>query len=119
MSELALETRNLGKRYGKTWALRDCTLELPAGSVAALVGPNGAGKTTLLHLAVGLSAPTAGSVRVLGSPAREHPELVLPRVGFVAQEHPLYRRFRIAEMLKACEKLNMTWDKALAQHRLE
>src|SRR5438876_441721 len=70
MSELALETRALGKRYGKTWALRDCTLEVPAGSVAALVGPNGAGKTTLLHLAVGLTAPTAGTVRVLGSSAR-------------------------------------------------
>src|SRR5438874_3242741 len=119
MSELALETRDLGKRYGKKWALRGCTLALPAGSVVALVGPNGAGKTTLLHLAVGLSAPTQGSVRVLGSSAREHPELVLPRVGFVAQEHPLYRRFRLAEMLRACEKLNTTWDSALARRRLE
>src|SRR5437763_12496851 len=119
MSELALETRGLGKRYGRKWALRDCTLEVPAGSVAALVGPNGAGKTTLLHLAVGLTAPTAGSVRVLGSSARERPELVLPRVGFVAQEHPLYRRFRLGEMLKACEKLNTTWDEAFARSRLE
>ena len=119
MSELALETRALGKRYGKTWALRDCTLEVPAGSVAALVGPNGAGKTTLLHLAVGLTAPTAGTVRVLGSSARERPDLVLPRVGFVAQEHPLYRRFRLGEMVKACEKLNTNWDRALAESRLE
>src|SRR5436190_9059822 len=119
MNELALETRSLGKRYGKKWALRDCTLEVPAGSVAALVGPNGAGKTTLLHLAVGLTAPTAGTVRVLGSSARERPDLVLPRVGFVAQEHPLYRRFRLGEMVKACEKLNTTWDQALAESRLE
>ena len=119
MSELALETQALGKRYGKTWALRDCTLEVPAGSVAALVGPNGAGKTTLLHLAVGLTTPTAGTVRVLGSSARERPDLVLPRVGFVAQEHPLYRRFRLREMVKACEKLNTTWDQALAESRLE
>src|SRR5438132_8430211 len=119
MSELALETRGLGKRYGKTWALRDCTLEVPAGSVAALVGPNGAGKTTLLHLAVGLTTPTAGTVRVLGSSARERPDLVLPRVGFVAQEHPLYRRFRIREMLKVGERLNATWDQDLAKSRLE
>ena len=119
MSEFALEARGLGKRYGKKWALRDCTLEIPSGCVAALVGPNGAGKTTLLHLAVGLTDATAGSVRVLGRSAREKPEVVLPRLGFVAQEHPLYRRFRIGEMLKAGEKLNATWDQALAQTRLE
>src|SRR5438270_13922064 len=119
MSDVALGARGLGKRYGKKWALRNCTLGVPAGCVAALVGPNGAGKTTLLHLAVGLTDPTAGSVRVLGSSARERPELVLPRVGFVAQEHPLYRRFRLREMVKACEKLNTTWDQALAESRLE
>src|SRR5437016_722517 len=50
---LALRTEGLGKRYGGTWALHDCTLEVPSGSVTALVGPNGAGKTTLLHLAIG------------------------------------------------------------------
>jgi ABC-2 type transport system ATP-binding protein len=118
VSELALEARGLGKRYGKKWALRDCILDVPAGSVTALVGPNGAGKTTLLHLAVGLTTPTAGSVRVLGSSARERPEVVLPRVGFVAQEHPLYRRFRLGEMLKACERLNRSWDREFAQRRL-
>ena len=62
----ALETTKLSKRYGRTWALHDCTLSVPAGRVAALVGPNGAGKTTLLHLAVGLLEPTAGEVQVFG-----------------------------------------------------
>jgi ABC-2 type transport system ATP-binding protein len=80
----------------------------PTGSVAALVGPNGAGKTTLLHLAVGLTDPTIGSVRVLGLSARNEPAIVLPRVGFVAQEHPLYRRFSLGEMLKTGAKLNTT-----------
>ena len=119
MSEFALEACGLGKRYGKTWALRDCTLNVSAGSVTALVGPNGAGKTTLLHLAVGLTNPTTGSVRVLGSSARMEPALVLPRVGFVAQDHPLYARFRVSEMLKAGQKLNRSWDDALARARLE
>ena len=63
----ALEADGLGRRYGRTWALRDCSFQLPTGRVAALVGPNGAGKTTLLHLAVGLLAPTAGAVRVFGA----------------------------------------------------
>jgi ABC-2 type transport system ATP-binding protein len=61
-----LETSGLGKRYGRTWALQDCTLSLPVGRVAALVGPNGAGKTTLLHLAVGLLKPTTGSIQMFG-----------------------------------------------------
>src|SRR5439155_1570164 len=119
MSEFALEARGLGKRYGKKWALRDCTLEIPTGCVAALVGPDGAGKTTLLHLAVGLTDATAGSARVLGRSAREKPEVVLPRLGFVAQEHPLYRRLRIGEMLKAGDQLKPTWAPALVQTRLE
>ena len=66
----ALETTGLGKRYRRKWALRDCTLAVPRGRVAALVGPNGAGKTTLLHLAVGLLAPTTGTVRVLDQTSR-------------------------------------------------
>ena len=102
----ALQASGLGKRYGSNWALRDCSLDVPAGSVTALVGPNGAGKTTLLQLAVGLSAPSAGELAVLGrSPASEAAEL-LPRVGFVAQDHPLHRGFtrrRHAELRAAAQ----------------
>jgi len=118
MSVPALETNALGKRFGSTWALRDCSLTIPVGSVAALVGPHGAGTTTLLHLAVGLSEPTEGSVSVLGSSPREQPLLVLPRVGFVAQDHPLYRGFTLAELLKLGAKLNPTWDDDLAHERV-
>ena len=92
----ALSCRAVGKRYGSTWALRDCTLEIPAGSVTALVGPNGAGKTTLLQLAVGMSAQTAGEIETLGWSPRREPSMVLPRIGFVAQDHPLYRGFTLA-----------------------
>jgi ABC-2 type transport system ATP-binding protein len=111
----ALETIQLGKQYGSFWALQDCNLEIPAGSVAALVGPNGAGKTTLLHLAVGLSEPSAGEVRVLGANPRE----VLPRVGFVAQDHPLYRGFTIAEILRLGRELNPSWDDDAARARID
>lgn len=110
----ALETDGLGRRYGKTWALRDCSFQIPAGRVAALVGPNGAGKTTLLHMAVGLLAPTEGSVRVFGVP----PQNARPRTGFVAQDHPLYRNFTVAETLLMGRKLNHHWDDALAHARL-
>ena len=115
----ALSCDALGKRYGSRWALRDCTLEIPSGTVTALVGPNGAGKTTLLQLAVGLSKPTAGDVRVLGHSPRREAAAVLPRIGFLAQEHPLYKGFTIAETLKLGRKLNQTWDEGFALDRIQ
>jgi ABC-2 type transport system ATP-binding protein len=114
----ALETHGLGRRYGSQWALRDCTLEIPRGSVAALVGPNGAGKTTLLRLAVGLTRPTAGSVRVLGLDPRGNAAEALPQVGFLAQEHPLYGGFSVEEMLRVGRKLNPGWDDEAAHARI-
>jgi ABC-2 type transport system ATP-binding protein len=116
---VALETIGLGKRYGSFWALQDCTLEIPAGSVTALVGPNGAGKTTLLHLAVGLTDPSAGEVRVLGASPQADAADVLQRIGFVAQEHPLYRGFTIAETLRLGRELNPGWDDDAARARIE
>ena len=113
----AIETTGLSKRYGRTWALRDCSLGLPAGKVAALVGPNGAGKTTLLHLAVGLLDPTSGTVRTLGSSPRERAD-ILARVGFVAQDVPLYDGFKVKEMLELGGHLNPRWDQELAVDRL-
>jgi ABC-2 type transport system ATP-binding protein len=114
----ALETRGLGRRYGSQWALRDCTLEIPSRAVTALVGPNGAGKTTLLRLAVGLTRPTAGSVHVLGLDPRAEAAEALPRVGFVAQEHPLYNGFTVEEMLRVGRKLNPSWDDDAARARI-
>ena len=118
MNTMALEASSLGRRYGGTWALRDCSLSLPTARVIALVGPNGAGKTTLLHLATGLLQPTSGSISVLGEAPGANPE-ILGRVGFVAQEMPLYRSFTVSEMLRFGEELNPTWDRNLAIGRLE
>lgn len=118
-STTAISTDDLGKRYGRKWALSDCTLEIPTGVVAALVGPNGAGKTTLLTLTVGLSKPSTGNVRVLGHDPRREPRRVLPDVGFVAQEHPLYRGLTVAETLKFGRKMNAHWDDARARERIE
>jgi ABC-2 type transport system ATP-binding protein len=114
----AIETEGLGRRYGRRWGLRDCTLTVPRGRVVGLVGPNGAGKTTLLHMAVGLLAPTAGEIRVLdGPPPNERPEQ-LRRIGFVAQDKPLYRGFRVSEMLRLGAALNPGWDQDWAVSRI-
>ncbi len=118
MTTTVLRATGVGKRYGGRWALRDCSLALPPGRVAALVGPNGAGKTTLLQLAVGLTAPSAGSIEVCGALPWRQPARVLPRVGFVAQDQPLYRRFPVTDMLAMGRKLNPRWDDGLARARL-
>jgi ABC-2 type transport system ATP-binding protein len=115
----ALRTERLAKRYAKTWALRDCTLSLPQGRVVALVGPNGAGKTTLLHLAVGLIRPTEGTVEVFGRPVDGTGVALRAQVGFVAQDHPLYRGFTVADLLHLGRSLNTSWDQALAERRLD
>jgi ABC-2 type transport system ATP-binding protein len=99
--------------------LRDCSLEIPSGSVTALVGPNGAGKMTLLHLAVGLSQPSEGEVRVLGRSPRCDAAAVLPAVGFVAQDHPLYGGLTVADTLRLGRELNPTWDDEAARTRVD
>jgi ABC-2 type transport system ATP-binding protein len=112
-----IEASGLGKRYGGTWALRECSLAIPAGHVAALVGPNGAGKTTLLNLAVGLAAPSAGGVTVLGGLPAGSPE-ALDGIAFVAQDTPVYRNLSAADMLHLTRNLNRRFDQASAEARL-
>ena len=112
-----IEAIGLGKRYGSTWALRGCSLAIPAGHVAALVGPNGAGKTTLLNLAVGLTAPTQGTVTVLdGWPAGS--PVALDGIAFVAQDAPVYKNLSAADMLHLTRNLNRRFDQSYAEARL-
>ncbi|HEY1486563.1 MAG TPA: ABC transporter ATP-binding protein, partial [Micromonosporaceae bacterium] len=116
--DTVLAARGLGKRYRRRWALSDCTLAVPAGRVVGLVGPNGAGKTTLLRLAVGLIAPSAGAVEVLGAPPAGSPAH-LGRVGFVAQDTPTYAHLTVADHLRLGGWLNARWDRGLAERRIE
>ena len=113
-----VEAVGLGKRYGRTWALQECSIRIPPGRIAALVGPNGAGKTTFLHLAAGLLRPTTGAVRIFGRTPQEHPLLLLDRVGFVAQDAPLYLRFSVADTIRFGRELNLRWDQPAVEARL-
>jgi ABC-2 type transport system ATP-binding protein len=112
-----IEASGLGRRYGGTWALRDCTVAIPAGHVAALVGPNGAGKTTLLNLAAGLAAPSAGDVTVLGGQPAGSP-VALDGIAFVAQDTPMYKNLSARDMLHLTRNLNRRFDQQYAESRL-
>jgi ABC-2 type transport system ATP-binding protein len=113
----AIEARGLGKKYGRRWALSECTLSIPVGRVVGLVGPNGAGKTTLLNLATGMLAPTAGSIRVLGGAPGSGPNQ-LARVGYVAQDAPIYGGLSVADHLRLGAHMNPRWDADLAASRI-
>jgi ABC-type Mn2+/Zn2+ transport system ATPase subunit len=114
---LALATRGLGKRYGRRWALADCTLTVPAGRVTGLVGPNGAGKTTLLQLAAGLLEPDSGTISVLGERPAGTPAQ-LGRIGFLAQDAPVYAGLSVAGHLRMGAWLNHGWDTEFAARRI-
>ena len=112
-----IEASGLGKRYRRRWALADCTLAVPAGRVTGLVGPNGAGKSTLLQLAAGLLEPDSGGIRVLGEPPARTPAQ-LGRVGFLAQDAPVYAGLSVARHLSMGAWLNHDWDTEFAMRRM-
>src|SRR6516164_1213394 len=111
----ALWCAGLGHRYGrKIWGLRDCDLDVPAGRVVALVGPNGSGKTTLMSMAAGLLPASTGTVEAAGgAPARR-----LDRIGFVAQDAPLWPRLRVADVLEVGRCMNRGFDAVMAAERV-
>ena len=112
-----VETRDLGRRYGATWALQQCSLTIPDGHLTALVGPNGAGKTTFLNLVMGLSTPSAGELTVLGG-LRPGSLQALDGIGFVAQDTPVYRGFSVGDMVNLTKNLNRSFDSSFAHRRL-
>jgi heme exporter protein A len=105
-TEPAVSLRGAGRRYGERAALRDVTLELPAGRTLVVFGPNGAGKTTLLRMLATLLRPHAGEVRVLGSALPGDGYAVRGRIGFLGHEPLLYRELSGRENLRFHARLH-------------
>lgn len=110
-------TKGLGKRYKSFWALENCDISLPPGSVTALVGPNGAGKSTLLKILVGLSQASSGEVSILGKPPIADRDF-LSAVGYLAQEIPLYKSMNSADHIAMGQHLNGSFDEVSMKLRL-
>src|SRR5437763_12854993 len=79
--EVVLRTHNLSKNYGKRLAVDNLNLEVKRGEIFGFLGPNGAGKTTTIRMALGLIAPSAGRVEILGQNIATQRARILPHVG--------------------------------------
>ncbi|MFI7069009.1 ABC transporter ATP-binding protein [Micromonospora sediminicola] len=113
--QVAVEARDLSRRYGAVWALRECDFALPANRIVALVGANGAGKSTLLSIIAGTLSATGGTLLVHGRPvARGRSTDGGSRVAILAQDKPLYRDFTVSDMLRFGRSTNRVWDQRRA-----
>lgn len=110
MSEWAIETRGLGHRFGKTWAVRNLDLKVPPGSVLGLLGPNGAGKSTTIHMLMGLLPATEGSAQVLGMDPMSDDVAVRGKVGYVAERHGFYEWMSVDETIGLVSAYHGDWD---------
>src|SRR4051812_20583693 len=114
----AIETHELTRRFGRTAAVLNLTLQVPAGSIFALLGPNGAGKTTTLKLLMNLLRPTRGTATVLGADTRRLDARIFQRIGYVSENQRLPDWMTPAELFDYCRPFYPGWDDSL-RRRLE
>src|SRR5919108_4694256 len=93
---MAIEARDITKRFGDYLALDDVTIRVPDGSLTALLGPSGSGKSTLLRVIAGLEAPDAGRVLIGGEEVTHRPARKR-EVGFVFQHYAAFKHMTVAD----------------------
>ncbi len=97
---VAVEVRNLTKRFGQFVAVDDLTLDVEEGEVFGFLGSNGAGKSTAIRMLCGLLAPSSGSARVSGIDVARDPERVKRRIGYMSQRFSLYEDLTVMQNLQ-------------------
>jgi ABC-2 type transport system ATP-binding protein len=111
----AIETVDLTRRFGRRDAVDHLTLQVPSGSVYALVGPNGAGKTTTIKLLLNLIRPTQGAARILGVDSSRLDVPTLQRIGYVSENQHLPDHLTPQGLLDYCKPFYPSWDDGLAR----
>jgi len=97
VTDVAVETRHLTRRFGSIVAVRDLNLTIAKGEVFGLLGPNGSGKTTTIRMLCGLLAPSEGTAIVAGVDVREAPDRIKELIGYMSQRFGLYEDLTVAE----------------------
>jgi len=95
-----IRVRNLSKRYGDFWAVRDISLDISAGEVIGFLGPNGAGKTTTMRMLTGFLGVDSGTIEIDGLPLAQNPELAKSKIGYLPENNPLYEDMTVTEYLR-------------------
>jgi ABC-2 type transport system ATP-binding protein len=108
-----IEMRNVRKAFS-FFTLQDLSLDLEPGQIMGFVGPNGAGKSTTIRLAMGLIAPDAGEIRVLGHLLPENQAIAKRDVGFVSDEMKLFGHATVGWHMKFVASIYPGWDAAYA-----
>ena len=109
----AIETHSLARRFGRTTALDDLSLNVPEGSVFALLGPNGAGKTTTIKILMNFLPPTSGRVTVLGVDSQKLGPKERSQIGYVSENQTLPLWMTVRRLLDYCRPFYPTWDREL------
>jgi ABC-2 type transport system ATP-binding protein len=117
--ELAVETRNLWRKFGKFEAVKNVSLSVPKGTVFGLLGVNGAGKSTIIKMAMGHLRPTSGEIRVLGRTLGEDLIEIRKRVAYVSENRYLYEWMTVGESLRFTRAFHETWDERKAAELLK
>jgi drug efflux transport system ATP-binding protein len=99
MTQAAVETRELTRRFGALTAVDRLNLQIAQGEVFGLLGPNGSGKTTTIRMLCGLLDPSAGTATVAGIDVTVAPEQIKLRIGYMSQKFGLYEDLTVAENL--------------------
>ncbi|CAN5516115.1 ABC transporter ATP-binding protein [soil metagenome] len=120
MTSPPLVVEGLGRRYrrGRPWAVRDLSIDFPAGSITALVGPNGAGKSTLIRACLGFERPDEGRILVAGADPMHNRRAAVEAVGYVPQDSALYRGLTIGDHLTFAQAARPGFDRTHAVERL-
>jgi len=107
-----IETESLTRRFGKTDALVNLTLQVPRGSIFAFLGPNGAGKTTMIKTVMNILQPTSGSARVFGVDSTRLTAKELSRIGYVSENQKMPEWMTVRQLVDFSRPLYPTWDDA-------
>ena len=111
----AIELESVTKRFGARTAVDDLSLRVPSGSLLGFIGLNGAGKSTTIRMAVGLLAPTSGSIRVAGCDVRDRSQRVelLTRIGYVPDRPTVYGWMRVGQAIAFTRRFYVKWDQTM------
>jgi ABC-2 type transport system ATP-binding protein len=111
MNDAVIQTRGLTRYFGSKAAVLDVNLDVPRGSVFAFLGRNGSGKSTIIRMLLGLLEPTRGSATVLGHDSRDLPPEIRGRIGYMAEDHPVFGWMRVRDYESFERSFHARWNR--------